>query len=338
LRRKLISIPFQIIGIVTITFILVRIIPGDPARLMMGPNVPEAGVQMMRERLGLTGSIAQQYIDYLISLCHGELGFSWVTGNKVIDDIIQRLPATLELLLYTLLVIFLVMIPIAFKAMSKGESKIKKTLKKILFTYGMAAGSFPDFWLALILVFLLYVILGLAPAPVGRLDIGLLAPKFITGMYSIDSLLTGNWKVFLSSLHHLMLPVFVLSFVYGGTVIKTAIISAMEINKSTYIEYFNVCGLPISTMEKYIKKASYVNVIILAVINFGFLIGGAVLVETVFSWPGFGRYAVQSVVNADFAAIQGVVLFASILNLIAYILADAINIVIDPRFRKHNIY
>jgi len=332
-RKRLIFFLPQILGVVTITFILVRIIPGDPARLMAGPKVPEEGVQMLRERLGLAGSIPEQYIRYLGNLLRGDLGKSWVTGNKVITDIKVRLPATLELIICALFVVFFVMIPIAFKSMSRGKSLIKKVAGKVLFSYGMAAGAFPDFWLALILIYVFYTVLALVPPPVGRIDISVLTSQRITGMSLIDNLLTGNWDALISSAKHLILPVFVLAFVYGGGIIKTTIISIKELNASVFIDFAKVSGLPVSIIDKYLKRASYPNIAVLSAINFGFLLSGAVLVEMVFSWSGFGQYAVQSVVNADFCAIQGVVLVAAILNLFVYFLVDIVHFLVDPKLR-----
>jgi peptide/nickel transport system permease protein len=334
MRKRLFFILPQILGVVTITFLLVRSIPADPARLMMGTQVPEEGVQLMREKLGLTGSIPEQYVRYLKSLLRGDLGRSWVTGNTVITDVKRRLPATLELIIYALLLVFFIMLPIAFKAMSRGTGLAKRVARKVLFSYGMAAGAFPDFWLSLILIFLFYNVLNWVPAPVGRLSLGVMPPDTITGMYLVDSLLTQNWEALISSAQHLILPVFVLAFVYGGGICKVAIVSAMDLHKSSFIDFMKVSGLPGSIMDRYVKHASYPNVAVLSAINFGFLLGGAVLVETVFSWNGFGRYAVQSITNADFSAIQGVVLIAGILNLLVYGLVDLVYYFIDPRLRS----
>jgi len=332
-RRAIFFLP-QTIGILLITFVIVRMIPGDPAVLMGGPYLSKEGIESIRERLGLAGPLPLQFISYTRNILQGDLGVSWYTGNPVMTDIVKRLPATLELIFLALLVTFFIMLPIAIKSVSLGKGLIKGMARKTLFGYGMAAGAFPDFWLSLILIFVLYVILSWAPSPVGQLDIGIPPPDRITGMYLVDSLLTGNWTAFQSSLTHLILPVFVLAFVYGGVTIKIAIVAANQLMKSPFVDFAKVCGLATATIQGYVTRAVYPPVATITAVCFGYLIGGAVLVETVFSWGGFGQYAVQSVINADFSAIQGVVLISAFINLGVYILVDLVYFWVDPRIKS----
>jgi ABC-type dipeptide/oligopeptide/nickel transport system permease component len=324
----------QILGIVLIAFLFVRIIPGDPARLMAGPLVPESGVDKIRQEMGLKGPLPVQFVHYVGNAVQGNLGQSWYSGNPVAKDIATRLPATLELIGLSLLLTLFVLLPLALKSVSVGKSLMRSVARKGMFGYGMTAGAFPDFWLGLLLVFVFYVQLKWAPAPVGQLDIGMSAPRTITGAYVLDSLLTGNWSALGSSLRHLILPVFVLSFVYGGATAKIAIVTANRIKQAQFIDYAKVSGLSPKLIQKYIRKSVYPSVATITAFTFGFLIGGAVLVETVFSWGGFGQYAVQSVVNSDFAAIQGVVLISALLTLLVYMLVDFIYFWVDPRIKS----
>lgn len=336
LLRRLIFLLPQLLGILAVTFIIVRMMPGDPARIMAGPLVPDEGVELIRKRMGLIGPLPYQFIHYVKNVFQGDLGNSWVTGNPVMRDIMVRLPATLELIVLALLVSLFIMLPIGIKSVSfsLGEGSWGKKLSgKTLFGYGMTAGAFPDFWLSLILIFVFYAVLGWAPAPIGQLDIGVLPPPRITGMYVVDSLLVGNWAAFTSSLTRLILPVFVLAFVYGGSVIKVAIVTARDIQGSGFVNFAKVCGLPAPTIQKYVTRSVYPPVATIVAVNFGFLIGGAALVESVFSWGGFGQYAIQSVINSDFAAVQGVVLVSAIINLIAYFLVDMVYYWVDPRIK-----
>lgn len=332
-RRVIFFLP-QVLGVVLITFLFVRMIPGDPARLMAGPLVSEEGLELIREKMGLSGPLPLQFVYYVKNAAQGDLGFSWYTGNRVMTDIAMRLPATLELILLALLVTFLVMLPIAIKSVSIGKGLLGNIGKKGLFSYGMAAGAFPDFWLSLIMVFVFYVTLRVLPSPVGQLDIGMSTPERITGMYLIDSLLAGNWEVFISSLKHLILPVFVLAFVYGGAVIKIAIVTSSKVQKAEFIDFAKVSGLSAAKIQQYVTRAVYPPIATIAAVTFGFLVGGAVLVETVFSWGGFGQYAVQAVINSDFAAIQGVVLVSALLNLLVYMLVDLVYFLVDPRIES----
>lgn len=324
----------QIIGIVLIAFLFVRLIPGDPARLMAGPLVPEEGVEKIREQMGLTGSLLSQFVHYVESVAQGDLGKSWYTGNTVRQDIATRLPATLELIVISLGLTLLVVVPLALKSVSVRKSATRGAARRSMFGYGMLAGAFPDFWLGLLLIFVFYVQLAWAPAPVGQLDIGMTPPDTITGAYVIDSLLTANWAALWSSVGHLILPVFVLTFVYSGAVAKIAIVTASHVKQSAYVDYAKVSGLPPGLIQKYIRKSVYPSVATMTAFTFGFLIGGAVLVETVFSWGGFGQYAVQAVINSDFQAIQGVVLVSALLTLIVYMLVDFVYFWVDPRIKS----
>lgn len=332
-KRLLFVVP-QIIGIFTVTFFFVRLIPGDPARLMAGPLVSEEALEAIRQRMGWSGPLPLQFITYVKNAFQGDLGLSWYTGQPVAVDIIARLPATLELLGLALLLTFFVLVPIGLRAVSPGKGLMKRVSQRALFGYGMAAGAFPDFWLGLILIFVFFSMLGWVPAPMGQLDIAVSPPLRITGMYLIDSLLTGNWVVLKSHLAHLILPVFVLTFVYGGGILKIAIVSAVKVEKSGFINFAKVYALPVRLLQAYIRKATYPPVITISAVFFAFLLGGAVLVEQVFSWGGFGQYAVQAVVYSDFAAIQGVVLVAAVVNLVAFILVDVVYFWTDPRIKK----
>ena len=334
LRRRAIFVLPQVFGVLLLTFIIVRLIPGDPARLMGGPLVSHEGLEQIRQRMGLTGPLPLQFLTYIVKIFKGDLGSSWYTGNTVATDIITRLPATLELIFLALLVTFLIMLPLGLKAVSLGKGTIKAAARKTIFGYGMAAGAFPDFWLGLILIFVFFSTLGWVPAPVGQLGIEISPPPQITGMLLFDSLLTGNWAALKSSMGQLILPVFVLAFVYGGGILKIAIVSATQVQKSDFINFAKVCSLPSKVIQSYVRRAIYPTIATISAVFFAFLIGGAVLVEQVFSWGGFGQYAVQSVVNSDFAAIQGVVIVSSLLNLLAYIVVDMIYFFADPRIKE----
>jgi len=334
LGRRAIFVTPQVIALLALTFVLVRLVPGDPARLMAGPLAKEEGLKLIRERMGLDASVPVQFVNYVWDVLHGDLGYSWYTGNSVVSDILARLPATLELIVLSLAVTFFVMVPVGLKSVSFGMGLIKRVARRVVFGYGMAAGAFPDFWFALVLIFVFYAVLGLVPAPLGQLDIGVSPPVRITGMYVLDSLLTGNWAAFRSSVGHLILPVVSLAFIYGGAILKMAIVTAVEVQKSPYIGFARVCAVPTKLIQKYVTRAVMPAVATLTAVIFGFLVGGAVLIETVFSWGGFGQYSVQAVVNSDFAAIQGVVLVSALINLVVYIFVDIVYFLIDPRVRN----
>jgi len=331
--KRLIYIIPQFLGVLIVIFVTVRLVPGDPARLMAGTNVSVEGVELIREKMGLTGPIYIQFWKYLKNVFQGDFGKSWWTGNQVIDDISAKLPATLELIIISLIISLVILVPFALKSISEGDSFFKRFSGKVLTIYGLTAGCFPDFWLGLILILVFFAKLGWLPPPVGQLPIGVTCTN-ITGMVFIDSLLTANWAAFIAHLKLLIMPVFVLVFVYGSGVMKVTLVTASSIKKSSFIRFAKVCGLPSKTISQYIKRATYPSTVTMTALLFGFLIGGAVLVENVFSWGGIGQYAVKSVTNSDYAAIQGVVLIAAIINIIIYILVDLVYFLVDPRIER----
>lgn len=331
LGRRLMFIIPQLLGVFVLTFFAARAIPGDPARIMAGSLISEEGLEAVRERMGLSGTYWEQFVRYVKNILHGDLGNSWVTGNAVLDDIKQRLPATLQLIILALIIVLLIMVPIALKSMNSSKSVGARVSQKVLTGYGMAAGAFPDFWLALILIFLFYATWHITPSPVGQAALTIGTPKVITGFTIIDAILTANWKSLGTVLGHLILPVFTLAFVYGGGIVKITVNSAGEFHKSNFINYARISGMNNKKVNQYVKRASYPPIATMTAVVFGFLIGGAVLIEQVFSWGGFGQYAVSAIINSDFNAIQGVVLVIAVLNLLAYIIVDIIYMVVDPR-------
>lgn len=332
-RRRIIYVIPQFLGVLIVIFVTVRLVPGDPARLMAGTLVSPEGIELIRERMGLTGPVYLQFWKYLKNVFQGDLGKSWYTGNQVIDDIAAKLPATLELVILALVVTIVILVPIALKSISVGKSFAKKFTGRSLFIYGLTAGCFPDFWLGLILVLVFFAKLGWLPAPVGQLPIGVTCTS-ITGVVLIDSLITANWTALIAHLKLLMLPVFVLVFVYGSGIMKITMVTANSIQKSDFIGFARVCALPANKISGYIKRATYPATITMTALIFGFLVGGAVLVENVFSWGGVGQYAVQAVTNVDYTAIQGVVLILAIINIILYVLVDIVYFLVDPRIEQ----
>ncbi|HUS82910.1 MAG TPA: ABC transporter permease, partial [Dehalococcoidia bacterium] len=218
-RRALFFIP-QLLGITFVTFVLVRLLPGDPATRILGSLATPQQIAELRERLGLNDPIWAQYVNWMRDLLHGDLGISFFTSQPVIDDIVARFPATLELITITLVISLLIMIPLGILAGRQTSGRLSRLADRGVFGYGLLAGALPDFWLGLILLFVFYNLLGVAPAPLGRLDTGIEPPHAITGFYTLDSLVTGNWEAFSSTVRHLALPVITLVFVYGGPILK----------------------------------------------------------------------------------------------------------------------
>jgi peptide/nickel transport system permease protein len=277
--------------------------------------------------MGLNRSLPEQYVLYLWHALGGDLGSSWQSGNPVAQDLRQRLPATLELITYSLFLAIAIAIPLGVRAASNPG----KISDRFAFGYGLVAGALPEFWLGLILILIFYVKLGWSAAPDGRLDVGVAPPHMITGAYTVDSLLTGNWTALGSAFKHLLLPVATLAIVTVGPILKMTRSSMQQMLASDFTRYARLCGLPERVVGRYALRNSLPPIVTLVAVLYSFLIGGAVLVEVVFGWGGAGQYAVQGVLNADFAVVQGFVLVAAIISLIVYLIVDLIYLAIDPR-------
>ena len=197
----------------------------------------------------------------------------------------------------------------------------------------MLAGAFPDFWFALIAIFFFFFQLGLLPGPIGRIGLLVSPPETISGLYTLDALLTGNWSALASASSHLFLPVFTLVFIYMPLVLKNARSAMEDMLGSEFVVYARAAGLPRLMQWRYALRNAMPPIITVTGILTWFLLGGAVLVETVFAWGGLGQYAVQSVVNSDYAALQGVVLLSAVFTMVVFLLVDLAYFVVDPRIK-----
>lgn len=326
--RRSLYLALQLLGVVTVTFFLVHLIPGNPAQALAGVGANPQTIKAIEEELGLDKPLIEQFWIYLGNIVHGQLGDSIYTGQTVLQDLQQRIPATLELVMLSMIVAVVVGIPLgAFAALHP-----KGVVSRTVFFYGMLTGALPDFWLALILIFVLYFVTHLAPPPLGRLGT-LPAPPHVTGFFLVDSLLAGNLGLFMTSVSYLILPVLTLVLVYMGNIVKMARTSVHDIANSDFVEYARACGLSEWVVLRYIMRNALAPVVTVVAFTFGFLLGGAVLVETVFSWGGLGQYAVQSISNSDYAPITGFVLIVALGMAVIYLSLDLLYAVLDPRIR-----
>jgi peptide/nickel transport system permease protein len=325
--RRLLFIAPQLVGIVLVSFLLVKTIPGDPAVLMLGPTATPEAIASLRLKMGLDQPIFVQFWIYLKDLLHGDLGTSWQTTQPVFNDLLLRFPATLELVTLGLLVAILVGVPLGLVAAFNPRSR----LARIADFYGLCAGAVPDFWLALVLIYLFYTLAGIAPPPLGRLDHNVIPPSPVTGMNTIDSLLAGDLDAFRSALAHLVLPVVTLGLINAGPILKMTQSTVEKMLQSDFSRYEVLCGMPRRLVIRHALRNALPSVITIVSVLYGFLIGGAVLVEIVFSWGGAGQYAVQGVLNSDLYPVLGFVLFSAIFSLFVYLAVDLIYFAIDPR-------
>ncbi|MFV0928140.1 ABC transporter permease [Pseudomonas palmensis] len=326
LARLTILVP-QMFGVLLATFLLIRLLPGDPALLMLGNMATPEQILSLRERLGLNGSIWSQFTSYLSTVVHGDLGTSMFTSNPVAVDLLDRVPATLELITYAMILTIMVSVVLAVVAVTKPNGMINRFSK----VYGLAAGAVPDFWVGLLLIYFLFNVAGIAPAPFGRLDPILTAPPAVTGFLTIDTLLAGDTAALASAVGRLWLPVLTLTIVNAGALMKMTQIVFADNYRSEFIRHARASGLSEWQLVRIAMRNSLPPIITMVGFLFGFLLGAAVLVETIFAWGGLGQYAVSAVMNSDYPALQGFVLVAAAFILIVYTVVDVLYGIADPR-------
>ncbi len=328
--RRLAFIVPQLLGIVAVSFFLVSLIPGDPAVLMLGPLASQDSIAKLHASLGLNQPLAIRFLHYVWRLLHGDLGTSWQTQRPVLLDLLQRAPATIELVTYSLLVAIAVGIPLGVYTAVRTQG----IPSKIATMYGSVAGTIPDFWLGLVFIFIFYNRLHAVPAPTGRLDLAIPPPPTITGFYTIDGLLTGDWTALGSALAHLALPALTLGLINAGPIFAMTRSTVSRMLDSNFAAYAQLSGLPRSLIIMRAFRNAFPSIVTVISVLYGFLIGGAVLIEFVFSWGGAGQYAVQGVLNADIDPVLGFVLFSAIFSLVIYLAVDLIYFALDPRVRR----
>jgi peptide/nickel transport system permease protein len=325
--RRLGLLVFVLLGISVMTFFLSHVVPADPVRLYAGPRATAATVASLRHDYGFDLPIWQQYLRYLNGLLHLDFGYSLTSHRSVDADIHDYLPATIELTLAAILMILIVGIPLGVISAVWRDSIVDQ-LGRTLSITGVAL---PAFWLGLMAQLLLFDQLGWLPAG-GRLEPDVNPPQHITGLYTVDSLLTGNLPLFGASVDHLLLPAAVLG--YGSLAVLTRQVRAsmLEVLPLDYIRTARAKGLPRRTV---ITRHALRNALLPATtvmgLQVGFLLGGALLVEDVFAWPGIGRYATLATLNLDYNAIMAVTLVAAALYVFVNLLVDILYVVLDPR-------
>ncbi|TVY03167.1 ABC transporter permease [Cohnella terricola] len=329
LRRIAMMVP-SVIGIILITFILTRVLPGDPALMITGEQALPEFVEKVREQYGLNDPLWVQLWDYVKQLAHGDLGFAWHTGHSVASDFITRFPATLELTLASMAIALIVAIPLGILAASRQNS-IFDHIARVLSILG---SSVPIFWLGLLLITMFYAKLGWLPAPIGRISGGINPPTDITGLYVLDSLLSWDIVALKDSLLHLLLPALCLSMGTMAIVTKMIRASMLEVIRQDFMRTARAKGL---SERAVIYKHGLINSLIptLTVIGlqFGYLLGGAVITETIFVWPGIGNYVTESILSADYAPIQAMTLISAVLYGILNLVVELLYGVLDPRVR-----
>jgi peptide/nickel transport system permease protein len=326
-KRILLLIPI-LLGISIITFVMTHVLPGDPLYILLSPYAKEEDIQSARERLGLDEPLYIQYGIYLKDLLHGDLGYAYRSRRPVTEDLKQRFPATLELTTLSLLMATLIGIPLGVQAAVKKDSWIDHIVRVV----SVGGVSIPIFWTGVVLVYFLYFKWRIAPPPMGRLGLSDIPPDAITGMYIVDSILTGNWTALTTSLRYIALPTITLAFAMIAPIMRITRNSMLEALNTNYVRTAVSFGLPPRAITfKDALRNSLLPVITSVGLIFGWSLGGEVLVEVVFAWPGMGNYAVNSILNTDFAPVQGFVLVTATIYVVVNLVVDILYTAVDPR-------
>lgn len=317
-----------IVGVIIVSFVLTRALPGDPAVYFAGPAADEKSIEQIRQSLGLDRSLPEQFLIYLGDLVQGDLGHSLSTGQPVLNDLTRRLPASLELTLGALILSVLVAVPLGITA-ALNPGRLIDHLCRFIVTAGV---SLPTFFTGLALIFFFYYLLGWAPSPIGRLGFAYIPPPHITGFYTIDAILAGDWKTSWAALSQLFLPAVTLALFTLAPIARMTRASMIQALSSEYIRTARASGL---SRRKVILSYAFRNALLPVITTLGmvfsFVLGANVLVEKVFAWPGIGSYAVEALVVSDYAAVQGFVLSMAMLFVALNLLVDIAYTLIDPR-------
>ena len=328
-RRLLLSV-LTLLGVIVVVFFASRILPGDPAAARAGQYATEETIAQIREQYGLDRPLPEQFSQYVTGVFRGDLGVSSRTDQPVLEELLARLPASLELALYSLLVAIVVAIPLGVISAVKRGSWLDTTAR----LWAIFGSSMALFWLGLLLIYFLYFRLGWFPGPVGRLPIGAAKPLTITGLFTVDALVAGDVELAASAAQHLVLPMLTLAVVVTAPILKMVRSAMIRTLRSDYVRTARAVGVS-ETRVVLVDGLRNAMLPILTTVGivFGYLMGGNVIVEHIFAWPGIGRYAYQAVQTNDLEALQGFVILVGILYIALNVAIDLLYGWINPQVR-----
>jgi peptide/nickel transport system permease protein len=330
LRRLLLAIP-TLIGITLVTFLIAHTLPENLVLVNLGDRATQdpATVAAFKRKWGLDQSLAIQYATYVRNLSRGDLGVSIMTSRPVWTELFESLPATIELSGTAIMLAVPPAIMLGILAAARRGS-VSDALARLASSIGLAL---PTFWLAILMLIAFYFQLGWAKGP-GRLDAGLTPPSTITGMYTVDALLTGNWPLFRNALAHLILPALVLALVSAAYIVRITRERMIEALAQDFVRTAHAKGLSAWVVTaRHALRNALIPIITVTGTLYAQLMAGTVLTETIFSWPGLGRYAFSSAASLDFPAVLGVALIVGVVYVAVNLIVDVLYGLVNPRIR-----
>lgn len=327
IARRLIWVPFTLLGLVVLVFMVSHVVPSDPARILAGENATTAQLAALRHEYGFDRPLPVQLLRYIVAVIHGNMGISLYTETPVAGEIWRRLPATMELAFYSMLVAVGLGVPLGVAAALHRNSWFDHVLRVVTVS-GLAIAAF---WLAILLQLLFSMWLDVTPVQ-GRIsDFG---PSGVTGFYTIDAALSGDWSMEIDVLRHLALPVATLAFPAMATIVRFTRAGVIGTLGSFFVDYQRAMGIPRRvTVWRYVLRSALTGTLTQIGLVFGNLLAGAVVVEAVFDWPGLGQFAVNSILQSDYNAILGFTIYVGVMFVAVNLLIDIGQVLLDPRGR-----
>ena len=327
LIKRLSTLAITLLGIMVITFFISLVVPLDPLAAIAGPQAPQETVERLRKLYGFDQPVYVQFARYIKRLSHGDLGTSFQTGRPVLEDIFNYFPATIELATMSLIVAILIGIPLGVLSAVYRNSPIDH-FSRVLSLIGV---SMPVFWLGLVLMLIFYFKLGWFPEP-GRLDIMLIEPDRITGMLLIDSVIARDWEVLWDAVKHMFLPATVLGLFGLAGIARIVRSSMMDVLSQEYIKTARIKGLnEFLVLTRHALRNALVPAVTVIGLTYGGLLEGSVLTETIFSWPGLGRYLASAFLTLDLNAVVGGTMLVALIFSVVNLVVDLIYAFLNPR-------
>lgn len=331
--RRLVAAVLQLALVVFAVFVLLRVLPANPAQQFAGQTASPAQLGKIRTQFGLDQPIGAQLWTFVKGLAHGTLGHSWQSGASVWRGLARTIPVTLQFIIPAFVVALVATIALGLYSVSRRDGWIGRSLR----VYSLFAGSQPEFWWGLMLIFVGWYILHWFPAPLGILGLATTAPPVHTNSVIIDSLLAGNFEACWDACRHLMLPVVTVAATLTGPFLKLFRETAEAVNDSEYLIHARAIGLPARSLRRYLLRNSVGPLLNLSGVFFAGLIGSSVIIESVFSLDGVGTYTLKGTQALDFPVIQGAVLVLTAVSLVVYVAMDVLYAVLDPRVRYQRV-
>lgn len=322
-------LPVHLLIFIIFAFLLVRLVPGDPVRGLMGQNYTPEGYAKLQAALGLDGSTLSQLGSYLGNVVQLDLGQSLISGREITSDFAARLPATVELAVMGLVASVLFSLVASYAAVMWPKNPLCRGIRG----YAQAAGALPEYILAILAIFVFYAVLHWAPAPIGRLPATMSTPPSWTGLPWIDTVLQGNWAATGAMSAQLALPILVMVLAQSALIIRLLINGVEEQIDSAPTLFRVASGASRVTVLASVYRRAAPSAVTMTGTLFGYMLGGAVILESLFGFKGMGAYAVDAVNASDFPAIQGFLLVIATISLLVFLAVDLTNMVIDPRRR-----